>query len=149
MIAPRHRCRETRVRAGKSKAPIFPVGLTVKNGIKVDSARRMRLQGETLGVTLRVADRVRLRPILMTTLCALYALLPLGLGVDAAAELQRPLSLAVIGGLALSTPVTLVPVPTVLIGIRGEGYLVRLSAGETGARHEADGACAPAPAAIL
>ena len=43
----------------------------------------------------------------MTTLCTLFGLLPLALGLGAGAELQRPLALAVIGGLALSTPVTL------------------------------------------
>jgi len=54
---------------------------------------------------------VRLRPILMTTLCTLFGLLPLALGLGAGAELQRPLALAVIGGLTLSTFVTLYLVP--------------------------------------
>jgi multidrug efflux pump subunit AcrB len=58
----------------------------------------------------------------MTTLATLFALLPLGLGVGAGAELQRPLALAVIGGLALSTPITLFLVPTMLVAIRGEEY---------------------------
>ena len=64
----------------------------------------MRLFGETLEVALRAAARIRLRPILMTTLCTVCGLLPLALGVGAGAELQRPLALAVIGGLTLSTP---------------------------------------------
>ena len=55
---------------------------------------------------------VRLRPILMTTLCTLFGLLPLALG--SGAELQKPLAIAVIGGLSVSTVVTLVFVPTVL-----------------------------------
>ena len=55
---------------------------------------------------------MRLRPILMTTLCTLFGLLPLALGLGAGAELQKPLALAVIGGLALSTVVTLFAVPT-------------------------------------
>ena len=47
----------------------------------------------------------------MTTLCTLFGLLPLALGLGAGSELQRPLALAVIGGLALSTPITLFVVP--------------------------------------
>jgi len=66
---------------------------------------------------------VRLRPILMTTLCTLFGLLPLALGIGAGSELQRPLALAVIGGLALSTPITLFAVPTLLVAIRGRGYV--------------------------
>ena len=68
------------------------------------------------------AARVRLRPILMTTLCTLFGLLPLALGLGAGSEMQRPLALAVIGGLALSTPITLYVVPTLLVAIRGRGY---------------------------
>ena len=58
-----------------------------------------------------MAARTRLRPILMTTLCTLFGLLPLALGWGAGTEMQRPLALAVIGGLALSTPITLFAVP--------------------------------------
>ena len=57
------------------------------------------------------AARVRLRPILMTTLCTLFGLAPLAFGLGAGAELQKPLALAVIGGLSLSTLVTLYLVP--------------------------------------
>ena len=68
------------------------------------------------------AARIRLRPILMTTLCTLFGLLPLALGLGAGSEMQRPLALAVIGGLALSTPITLYVVPTLLVAIRGRDY---------------------------
>ena len=103
---------------------ILLVGLIVKNGIiLLDFARhRMRYQGEPLEVAVRAAARIRLRPILMTTLCTLFGLLPLALGVGAGAELQRPLALAVIGGLALSTPITLFLVPTFVVAIRGEAW---------------------------
>jgi multidrug efflux pump subunit AcrB len=84
----------------------------------------MRHEGEPLETALRAAARVRLRPILMTTLCTLFGLLPLALGIGAGAELQRPLALAVIGGLALSTPITLFVVPTLLLAVRGRGYRV-------------------------
>ncbi|HEX4601168.1 MAG TPA: efflux RND transporter permease subunit [Gemmatimonadales bacterium] len=103
---------------------ILLVGLIVKNGIiLLDFTRlRMQLEGESLEVAIRHAARVRLRPILMTTLCTLFGLLPLALGIGAGSELQRPLALAVIGGLALSTPITLFVVPSLLVAIRGRGY---------------------------
>jgi multidrug efflux pump subunit AcrB len=58
----------------------------------------------------------------MTTLCTLFGLLPLALGLGAGSEMQRPLALAVIGGLSLSTPVTLVAIPTLLVALRGRDY---------------------------
>lgn len=103
---------------------ILLVGLIVKNGIiLLDFTRhRMRHEGERLEDALRAAARIRLRPILMTTLCTLFGLLPLALGLGAGAELQRPLALAVIGGLALSTPITLYLIPAVLVWLRGSSY---------------------------
>jgi CzcA family heavy metal efflux pump len=91
---------------------ILLVGLVVKNGIVLlDYAHRLRDEGLPFTEALETAGRVRLRPILMTTLCTLFGLLPLALGLGAGAELQRPLALAVIGGLTLSTFVTLFLVP--------------------------------------
>ena len=92
---------------------ILLVGLVVKNGIVlIDYAHRLRrVEGHPFTEALEIAGRVRLRPILMTTLCTFFGLLPLALGLGAGAELQRPLALAVIGGLTLSTFVTLYLVP--------------------------------------
>jgi len=106
---------------------ILLVGLIVKNGIiLLDFTRlRMREDGTPLELAIREAARVRLRPILMTTLCTLFGLLPLALGIGAGSELQRPLALAVIGGLMLSTPITLFAVPTLLVAIRGGDYRLR------------------------
>ena len=106
---------------------ILLVGLIVKNGIiLIDFTRHlMREDGLTLEPALRQAARIRLRPILMTTLCTLFGLLPLALGIGAGSDLQKPLALAVIGGLALSTPITLFLVPTVLVSIRGRDYRYR------------------------
>jgi multidrug efflux pump subunit AcrB len=103
---------------------ILLVGLIVKNGIILLDFTRHRLQdgGVELEQALREAARVRLRPILMTTLCTLFGLLPLALGIGAGSELQKPLALAVIGGLALSTPVTLFVVPVLLVAVRGRGW---------------------------
>ena len=105
---------------------ILLVGLIVKNGIILLDFTKLRMeQGATLEVAIREAARVRLRPILMTTLCTLFGLLPLALGLGAGSELQRPLALAVIGGLALSTPITLFMVPTLLVAIRGRDYRLK------------------------
>ena len=78
-------------------------------------------QGEPFESAIAHAGRIRLRPILMTTFCTLFGLLPLALGLGAGAELQKPLALAVIGGLALSTPVTLLVVPGLYAAIKLRG----------------------------
>jgi multidrug efflux pump subunit AcrB len=103
---------------------ILLIGLIVKNGIiLIDFTElRMRDNGERLEDAIRHAARVRLRPILMTTLCTLAGLIPLALGLGAGSELQKPLAIAVIGGLALSTPITLYLVPTLLVAIRGRDF---------------------------
>ncbi len=103
---------------------ILLIGLIVKNGIILldFTELRMRHNGERLEDAIRHAARVRLRPILMTTLCTLAGLIPLALGLGAGSELQKPLAIAVIGGLALSTPITLFLVPTLLVAIRGRDF---------------------------
>jgi CzcA family heavy metal efflux pump len=103
---------------------ILLVGLIVKNGIILLDFTKHRMQtgGVDLETGIREAARVRLRPILMTTLCTLFGLLPLALGLGAGSEMQKPLALAVIGGLALSTPITLFVVPVLLVAIRGRTY---------------------------
>ncbi|MDQ6717862.1 MAG: efflux RND transporter permease subunit, partial [Gemmatimonadota bacterium] len=103
---------------------ILLVGLIVKNGIiLLDFTRRRMIEaGLPLDVAIQEAARIRLRPILMTTLCTLVGLLPLALAIGAGSEMQQPLAIAVIGGLTLSTPITLYIVPTLLVAIRGRGY---------------------------
>jgi CzcA family heavy metal efflux pump len=94
---------------------ILLVGLIVKNGILLlDAGVRARRSGADEEQALVQAGQLRLRPILMTTLCTLVGLVPLALGLGSGAELQRPLALAVIGGLAVSTAVTLLVLPTML-----------------------------------
>jgi CzcA family heavy metal efflux pump len=94
---------------------ILLIGLIVKNGIiLIDYADRLEDDGHTRRDALVGAGAIRLRPILMTTLCTLFGLLPLALGLGAGAELQKPLAIAVIGGLSVSTIVTLVFVPTLM-----------------------------------
>ena len=92
---------------------ILMVGLVVKNGIILFEYvhKLWEEQGMPLGEALVAAGKIRVRPILMTTLCTLFGLLPLALGLGSGAELQKPLALAVIGGLCLSTFVTLLVMP--------------------------------------
>ena len=103
---------------------ILLVGLIVKNGIILldFTHHRMATTGEALEPALLEAGRVRLRPILMTTLCTLFGLLPLALLIGSGSAMQRPLAIAVIGGLALSTPITLYLVPSLLVAVRGRDY---------------------------
>ena len=84
------------------------VGLVVKNGVLLlGEAERVADAGaDAVDAVARASDR-RLRPVLMTTLATLAGLLPLALGLGSGAELQRPLAIAVIGGLATSTVATL------------------------------------------
>ena len=100
------------------------MGLIVKNGIILLDFTKHRMQtgGVDLETGIREAGARALRPILMTTLCTLFGLLPLALGLGAGSEMQKPLALAVIGGLALSTPITLFVVPVLLVAIRGRTY---------------------------
>jgi len=91
---------------------ILLVGLVVKNGILLlEHAQRGLASGATLEDALVAAARRRLRPIIMTTAATLAGLAPLAFGIGASADLQRPLAIAVIGGLALATLVTLVVTP--------------------------------------
>ena len=100
---------------------ILLVGLVVKNGILLlEHAQHAVAAGATLETALIEAARRRLRPILMTTTATIAGLTPLALGIGAGSELQRPLAVAVIGGLVLATAVTLVVTPglTVLFAKR-------------------------------
>ncbi len=58
------------------------------------------------------AGRTRLRPILMTTLCAILALIPMAIGLGEGSESNAPMAIAVIGGLSVSTCLTLIFIPT-------------------------------------
>ena len=92
---------------------ILMVGLVVKNGIILFEYvhKLWEEQGMPLREALVAAGKIRVRPILMTTLCTLFGLMPLAVGLGSGAELQKPLALAVIGGLTLSTFVTLLVMP--------------------------------------
>lgn len=89
-------------------------GIVVNNAILlVDQAGRLRREGTQTNQALVEAGRRRLRPVLMTTLTTILALLPLALGIGEGADAQAPLARAVVGGLTISTLITLVLIPAV------------------------------------
>jgi len=98
---------------------ILLVGLVVKNGILLmHRARQREAEGATTLDALVDAVQLRVRPIVMTTLCTLLGVLPLALGLGAGSEMHRPLAIAVLGGLTLSTLATLVVVPVIYALLR-------------------------------
>jgi len=89
-------------------------GIVVNNAILlVDQAGQLSRTGMPVREAVAEAGRRRLRPILMTTLTTILALLPLALGIGEGADAQAPLARAVAGGLASSTLITLVLIPCV------------------------------------
>ncbi len=89
-------------------------GIVVNNAILlVDQAGRLQQQGMSSRDAVAEAGRRRLRPILMTTLTTILALVPLALGIGEGADAQAPLARAVIGGLIASTAMTLLLIPAV------------------------------------
>jgi HAE1 family hydrophobic/amphiphilic exporter-1 len=92
---------------------IMMVGIVVSNAILlVDYTNRLRQEGIELKEAIIRAGRTRLRPILMTTLTTICGLIPMALGLGEGAEANASLAIAVIGGLSVSTFLTLVFVPT-------------------------------------
>jgi len=104
---------------------VLLVGLVAKNSILlVDLTNQLREEGRSINEALMEACPVRLRPVLMTSLTVILALLPAALGLGAGADTNGPLSVAVIGGMITSTLLTLVVVPSVYSLM--EGGLERL-----------------------
>jgi hydrophobic/amphiphilic exporter-1 (mainly G- bacteria), HAE1 family len=92
---------------------IILTGIVVKNAIVlVDYINLTRARGENLQQAIVNSGRSRLRPVLMTTLTTIFAMLPLALSGGEGAEIWRPMAISVIGGLLFSTLVTLLFVPT-------------------------------------
>ncbi|MCE7031403.1 efflux RND transporter permease subunit [Lysobacter sp. GX 14042] len=104
---------------------ILLVGLVTKNAIiLIDKVNQLREAGVAKREALIEGARSRLRPIIMTTLCTLFGFLPLALATGAGAEVRSPMAIAVIGGLVVSTLLTLVVIPVVydLLDRRADGY---------------------------
>ncbi len=93
---------------------ILLVGLVVKNAIiLIDKVNQLRETGVRKREALVEGARSRLRPIMMTTLCTLFGFLPLALAFGEGAEVRSPMAITVIGGLLVSTLLTLVVIPVV------------------------------------
>lgn len=91
---------------------IMLAGIVVNNAILLlDTTNRLRRGGLEKLAALREAGRVRLRPILMTTSTTVLGLLPMAIGLGEGSELRTPMAIAVIGGLVLSTALTLLVIP--------------------------------------
>ncbi len=95
---------------------IMLVGLVKKNGIMmVDFALECQRAGKDAQDAIHEASLVRFRPIMMTTMAALMAGLPIALGIGAGAEARRPLGLVVVGGLIFSQTLTLYVTPVIFV----------------------------------
>jgi HAE1 family hydrophobic/amphiphilic exporter-1 len=95
---------------------IMLMGLVTKNAILlVDFANRARAGGAERGAALLEAARVRLRPILMTTLAMIFGMVPLAFALSEGSEQRAPMGQAVIGGVITSSLLTLVVVPVIYV----------------------------------
>ena len=93
---------------------IMLMGLVTKNAILlVDFAIRAREEGMDRSAALLMAAKVRLRPILMTTLAMIFGMVPLAFALTEGSEQRAPMGQAVIGGVITSSLLTLVVVPVV------------------------------------
>ncbi|NOX69278.1 MAG: efflux RND transporter permease subunit [Gammaproteobacteria bacterium] len=93
---------------------IMLAGIVVNNAIVlVDLINQLRTQGMEKTAAIMEAGRVRLRPIVMTTLTTALGLLPMAIGFGEGAEVRTPMAITVIGGLLVSTLLTLIVIPVV------------------------------------
>ncbi len=91
---------------------IMMTGIVVSNSILiVEFTRALRKEGMPIDAAVAQACRVRLRPVLMTSLATILGMVPMALGIEEGSELYAPLARAVIGGLAFSVVITVFVVP--------------------------------------
>ena len=108
---------------------IMLIGIVVKNAVVlVDYINLMRDRGYPLDEAIILSGKARLRPVLMTALTTIFAMLPLAIGIGEGSEIWSPMGISVIGGLIFSTILTMLIVPVV--------YRVFSSKGERAAKEK-------------
>ena len=110
---------------------IMMTGIVVSNSILiVEFAGHLHQQGLSIADAVVQSCKIRLRPILMTSLATLLGMIPMALGLEAGSEQYAPLARAIIGGLAVSVVATVFLVPAVYLIIHGKG--TQTQAGQAG-----------------
>lgn len=91
---------------------IMIIGIVAENAIFfIHYVQMLRQDGAAIHAAVVEAGKIRMRPIIMTTLAAVLALMPLAIGVGAGAQMQQPLAVAVIGGFSVSAVLLLFLLP--------------------------------------
>jgi HAE1 family hydrophobic/amphiphilic exporter-1 len=109
---------------------IMLAGIVVNNAIiLVDLINQLRSSGAGKTEAIKEAGRARLRPILMTTLTTALGLLPMAIGFGEGAEVRTPMAITVIGGLLVSTLLTLIVIPVVYSSLDRKKWPSNLAAG--------------------
>jgi HAE1 family hydrophobic/amphiphilic exporter-1 len=114
---------------------IMLAGIAVNDSIiLVDRINKNRQEGLDIKSAIIKAGQMRIRPIIMTSVTTILALLPLTIGIGEAAALRAPMAIAVIGGLLSSTALTLIVIPCVYRLMAGKTPLreVNASGGQGG-----------------
>ncbi len=97
---------------------VMLVGIVVKNGIVlIDYINLNRERGMSVIKSVVKGGKSRLRPVLMTTLTTILGMLPMAIGIGEGSEIWQPMGIAIIGGLTVSTLLTLVVIPTVYCSV--------------------------------
>jgi len=108
---------------------VFHPGARLPPGVhpraEVHASARVDPSATVMALAVVEAGAVRMRPIVMTTVCSLVAMIPIALGIGAGSELMQPLAIATVGGLTLSSILTLVVVPCGYLVLHGMADRVR------------------------